>query len=132
MPDFEVFDKSVLHHGHGPAVTILKGRVLSLNRDAYVALEQPGAVELLFDRKKRIIGLRAVDPSVPHACFVRSSGRSSNAPHLVSAMAFLAHYEIDTSESRRWRCWVEDDVLCLNLEDESEVVVSICSSRRAS
>lgn len=132
MPDFEIFDKSVLMHGHGPTVTILKGRVLSLNRAAYLALEEPRAVELLFDRKKRIIGLRAVPPSVSHACFVRQSGRSANGPYLVSAMAFLTHYEIDTNESRRWPSWVENDILCVNLEDEAEVVHSVCAARRAS
>ena len=131
MPDFEVFDKSVLHRGYEPSVTILKRRLLSLNRAAYDALEQPCAVELLFDRKKHVIGLRAVPFSVPHACFVRSSGRSANGPYLVSAMAFLSHYEVDTSTSRRWPAWVESDVLCVNLEDESQLVVSVCAARRA-
>lgn len=127
MPDFEVFDKSILARGRGPAVTILKGRMLSLNRAAHLALDEPHAVELLFDRKKRIVGLRAVPPNIAHACFVRSSGRSANSPHLVSAMAFLAHYEIDATESRRWPAWVENDILCVNLEDESELATSICA-----
>ena len=129
MPDFEVFDKTAVLHGRGPAVTILKGRLLSLNRAAHQALDHPHAVELLFDRKKRIIGVRAVEPRLPHACFVRRSGRSANGPYLVSAMAFLGHYEIDTAESRRFPAWVENDILCVNLEDEFEVVHSVCAVR---
>ena len=42
-------------------------------------------------------------------------------------MAFLGHYEIDTAESRRFPAWVENDILCVNLEDEFEVVHSVCA-----
>lgn len=124
VPEFEVFDKDAFSSAHTPTITILKARVLSLNYAAFVALEQPAAVELLFDKVKRIIGLRVVPPNVRHACFVRRAGRSRHGPFLVSAMAFLDHYEVDAHESRRWRAWLEDETLCISLDDESERVTS--------
>jgi hypothetical protein len=122
LPDFEVFDKAHVLARHVPTLTILRGRVLSLNHAAYTALDEPSAVELLFDRVKRIVGLRAIAASAPHACFVRSGARRAHGPFLVSAMAFLGHYEIDTTVTRRWHAWVEDAVLCVALDDEYEVV----------
>ncbi|MBE7195990.1 MAG: hypothetical protein INR66_26360 [Gordonia polyisoprenivorans] len=124
MPDFEVFDKANVLAKHVPMVTLLKGRILSLNRAAFVALEQPKAVELLFDRVKRIIGLRPVLPSIPHACFVRTSGRGHNGPFLVSAMAFVRYYEIDTTESLRWEAWLEDETLCVPLDADAQLVAN--------
>jgi hypothetical protein len=125
MPDFEVFDKANLSLRREPLVTILKAKILSLNQAAYAALEYPDAVELMYDRTKRIIGLRAVVATARHACFVRpSTAHSASGQFMVSAMAFLKHYEIATATSRRWVAWLEDEILCVALDDEAITVTS--------
>lgn len=123
MPEFEVFDKSKTIPRRLATVTVLKSRMLSLNLGAYTQLERPAAVELLYDWTKRIIGLRAVPSGIDHACFVRTPRRSRNGPFLVSAMAFLSYWEVDTGESRRWPAWMEDGVLCISLDDPWELAV---------
>lgn len=122
VPDFEVFDKDNVPSRRVPTVTILKARVLSLNWAAFVALDQPSAVELLFDRTERIVGLRGTAVRMRHASFVRWPNGCRNGPFLVSAMAYLDYYDIAAFESRRWRAWMDDGTLCIALDSESESV----------
>jgi hypothetical protein len=124
VPEFEVFDKNRIPGRHQPQVTILKQGVLSLNRAAFSVLYEPDAVELLYDATKHVIGLRLADPRLAHAMFVRRASPSPSGPFMVSAMAFLRHYEIDCHESRRWSGSLEDEVLCIALESESMLVSS--------
>lgn len=62
-----------------------------------------------------MLGLRACEPSTSHAAFVRPSTKSPNGPYVVSAMAFLRYYEIDTDEARCFDATLRDEVLCADL-----------------
>ena len=41
---------------------------------------------------------------------------------IVSATAFTQHYGIDTTATRRWKPFVEDGMLCVDLSTEGTVI----------
>ncbi|MGI8761390.1 MAG: hypothetical protein ACR2LF_08895 [Jatrophihabitantaceae bacterium] len=124
MPDFETFSRGLVPLKSQPQVTIQKRGAISLNKSAYVALDTPDAVELLYDRDKHIVGIRPVDARAGHAYPLRPSTRSASGPYVISAMAFTKFYDIDTSVTLRWFAYVEDGVLCVDLCHEATPVTS--------
>lgn len=113
-----------------PHVTLHKRGTISLNRSAYVALDSPDAVELLYDRERRIIGLRTIDAKAENSYHVRSTARSASGPWIISAMAFTKFYDIDISVSLRWPAYLDVDVLCVDTSVEG-IAVSSNRARRA-
>lgn len=130
MPNFESFNRRMVPLKSVPHVTIQKRGTLSLNRSAYVALESPDAVELLYDRDERVIGLRPVPASDKDASHVRASAPSDRGPWVVSAMAFTKFYDIDTSTTMRWEAYLDDGVLCVDLRTEGVPVTSNRAAHR--
>ena len=130
MPNFESFNRRMVPLRSVPHVTIQKRGAFSLNRSAYEALGAPDAVELLYDRDERIIGLRAAPATDADASHVRASSRSASGPWMVSAMAFTKFYDIDTSVTRRHEAYLDDDVLCVDLRKDGEPVTSNRETRR--
>lgn len=124
MPQFETFTKSMVPLKRDPHVTIQRRGTMSLNKSAYVALGSPEAVELLYDPAERIVGLRPVDPRADHAYTVRASTTSGSGTFAISAMAFTRFYDIDTTQSRRWPAYLDDGVLCINLNHPATPVTS--------
>ena len=124
MAHFETFRRSLLPLKTDPQVTIQRRGMFSLNRSAFLALGSPGAVELLYDKDDRIVGLRPVEASARHAYHVRQSTRSSSGPFVVSAMAFTKFYDINTSLTQRWVAYMDDGVLCVNLSADPAAVIS--------
>ena len=124
MPEFETFTRRLIPLVKKPSVTIQKRGILSFNKAAYVALGSPKAVELLFDKSRRIIGIRPVDPTVDHAYPMRSQANKDDGPFLVAGGLFTKYYEIPTDESRRWSVDIEDGVLLIDLRRPGQVVTS--------
>jgi hypothetical protein len=118
MHDFQTFHRSLARHRGEPLVTIQRRGAISLNAAAFAALGSPGGIELLYDVDKRIIGLRAADPRLPHAHIVRASTKSAGGPFVISATAFLHYYDVDRSVAKRWVGFLEDDVLCIDLKTD--------------
>ncbi|MHC5560829.1 hypothetical protein [Kocuria sp. U4B] len=121
MP-FEVFDKRMTPLAKAPSVTIQKRGVISLNRAAHDLVDNAETVELLYDRDRQIMALRAADDSSPHAYAVRNGSRRGPGQAIVSATAFTQHYGIDTTATRRWKPFVEDGMLCVDLTEEGTVI----------
>jgi hypothetical protein len=122
MP-FETFKRQRSRPDDSPYVTIQKRGTLSFNRAAYAALGEPEAVELLFDREDRRIGIRRVDPSTAHAYGVRPLNRG--ATWLASGTAFVNYYGIETAVSRRWPAEaVDEGFLVIDLKEEGQEVTS--------
>jgi len=119
MP-FEVFDKRMTPLAKAPSVTIQKRGVISLNKAAHDLVDNAETMELLYDR--HVMALRATDDSSPHAYAVRNGSKRGPGQAIVSATAFTAHYGIDTTATRRWKPFVEDDMLCLDLTAEGTVI----------
>ena len=97
MP-FEVFDKRMTPLAKAPSVTIQKRGVISLNKAAHDLIDSAETVELLYDRGRQVIALRASDDSSPHA------------------------YAIDTTATRRWKPFMEDGMLCVDLTQQGTVI----------
>lgn len=114
MP-FETFTRQ-RRTGRQPFVTIQKKGVISLNGAAFEALDSPDAVELLYDTEARLVGLRKVDSSVPHAYQVRAPVEN-HATYLISGAAFMSYYEIDNSRSIRRPARLDGDLLIVDLND---------------
>jgi len=117
---FEVFTKKMAPLGKQPSVTIQKRGLISINRSAHALMGEPVAVELLYDREQRIVGLRPATEDVPHAYPLRpqSNKQEGSGPLMVAGTAFTQFYEIDTTVSKRWTPAMQDGVLCIDLKQE--------------
>jgi hypothetical protein len=116
MTGFEVFKKRGTPVIKEPTVTVQKNGSIALNRPAYGALGEPTAIELLFDREERIIGMRGVSRKTGHSYPVRNT-ESNPGQYLISGVAFTKYYEIKTDVSRRYPAHVnEDGILCVDLK----------------
>ena len=114
MPAFEVFTGRARLSGE-EAITIHRGGLVSVNRAAHVALGEPAAVELLYDRHEHVMGMRGASPEVPHAYPVRKQRASSS--RLVSGGAFTRCYGIPTDTARRYRPRMLGDILTVDLKE---------------
>jgi hypothetical protein len=121
MP-FEVFDKRMTPLVKAPSVTIQKRGVISLNKAAHDLVDNAETVELLYDRERKVMALRAADDSSPHAYAVRNGSKRGPGQAIVSATAFTQHYGIDTTATRRWKPFIEDGMLCVDLTQEGTVI----------
>ena len=68
------------------------------------------------------MALRPADDSSPHAYGVRTGSKRGPGQAIVSATAFTQHYGIDTTATRRWKPFVEDGMLCVDLTVEGVVI----------
>lgn len=119
MDDFERFDQRHIAIAGSPFVTIQRGgRVMTINRAAYEMLGSPEAVELLYSKKNRAIGLRRVSKKEPYAFPTRAQGRKGRNPsnYLVAVQAFTKHYNIDASVAMRYPVEMQDDILTISLD----------------
>lgn len=117
--DFERFDQRHIAIAGSPFVTIQRGgRVMTINRVAYEMLGSPEAVELLYSKKDRVIGVRKVSPKEPYAFPARAQGRKGHKPsnYLVAVQAFTKHYDIDTSVAMRYPAEMQEDILTIPLD----------------
>lgn len=119
---FEVFDKRMTPLAKAPSVTIQKRGVISLNKAAHDLVDNAETVELLYDRDRQVMALRAADDSCLHAYAVRAGSRRGPGQAMVSATAFTQHYGIDTTATRRWKPFIEDGMLCVDLTTEGTVI----------
>ena len=127
---FEVFKKQRVSPSDDPAVTIQKRGAISLNKAAYLALESPEALELLYDRESKLLGLRKADPKSEDAYPVRPLGRSDST-WLVSGKAFASYYGIETDVARRRMALLEDGILVLDLKEPGKETSSNRSPQTA-
>jgi hypothetical protein len=75
-----------------PRVTLNARGVFLLNKKAYDAMEQPGAVTLLFDENNKVIGLRPADPRLKNAFSVKQKDKWNN--RTINASPFCKHFGI--------------------------------------
>jgi len=122
---FEVFEKSSAPLAKVPTVTIQMRGLVSLNRSAYALIDNPEAVEFLWDAQRRVIGLRPAPVESPNAYPARpQNAKSETGPILIAGAAFTKFYEIDTTEARRWVPRMEGNILCVDLESPGQRVHS--------
>lgn len=91
---------------------------MTINKAAYEMLGSPEAVELLYSKQNRVIGVRQVSRKEPYAFPLRGQGRKGQEPsnYLVAVQAFTKHYNIDTSVAMRFPVDMQDDILTIPLD----------------
>ena len=91
---------------------------MTINRAACEMLGGPRAVELLYSKKNRVIGVRQISPKEPYAFPLRGQGRKGREPsnYLVAVQAFTKHYGIDTSVAMRYPVEMQEDILTVPLD----------------
>jgi hypothetical protein len=118
MTEFEVYRKDRTPANSTPAVTVTQRGQLSINDAAYTELGSPKAVELLYSRTDRVIGLRSVDPTERHAYVPRTATKNlGHGPYVVSGAAFFSYFGIEVDQTLRYPATVEDNILRISLNN---------------
>ncbi len=110
---FETFKRDAAPIKGPPLATIQKRGALTLNRVAFEALGRPAAVEFLYDRERRVVGVRAAEAGAPNSYPARKLREADT--RIVAMMAFLSHYGIDYSVTRRYEARLHGDTLVFDL-----------------
>jgi hypothetical protein len=92
-------------------VSLNKRGAISFNHAAFVGMGEPKAVELLYDKETKAIGVRASTEEARHAYPVRSQGNSKS--YLIGAVAFTQYYDIKPESTIAFDPLVEDGVMVL-------------------
>lgn len=131
MPyDFEVFDRRATPLAKRPQVTVQRTGGISFNASAYHALGEPEAIELLYDRKQRVMGFRAVAMDDANAYSIRPQGAGKASSHLVSARAFLQFFGIPFEVPLRYDAEPVDGVLTVDLKNPGRDATSNRSRKK--
>lgn len=94
-------------------VVLNKRGIFSLNQATFLALGEPKAVELLYDRQNQVIGMKTVPEDTRHAYPVRTQKNAKS--YLIGARAFSAFYELDIKDRLSFEPVMEDEVLVLEM-----------------
>jgi hypothetical protein len=124
---FELFDKRAAGRTKVPTITIQRKGTMSVNAAAAflitggAEIPKEMAVELLFDREKKIVGVRKAVKEHPSVYTLRKQKNSDS--YLLGGRAFTQFYGIDTTESRRYAARKYDgDVVGVDLNDQFQTV----------
>jgi hypothetical protein len=113
---FEVYERQRVAPSAEPVITIQKKGIFRLNRAAYDAVGAPEAVELLYNRDKRLIAMRKAKPGLPRA-FALLTRDSHGDSWYISGRGFLRFYGIEVARSVRRQAHVENGMLVIDLND---------------
>jgi len=108
---FEVFDPRTAPSGREPSATIQQGGLIYFNLAAFVAMGEPEAVELLFNRQERIVALRPTNRKAARAYAVRRQRKGG----VVTGQAFATFHGLDVSVARTYVPQLVEKVLYINL-----------------
>lgn len=98
--ELEEFDKTARPAPGKPTLTIQKRGTMGLSGASYISLGEPEAVTLHYDKKRRIMVIRADSPDKNNAITVRRQAASNS--YLFTGTAFANHYGIPLGEGRRY------------------------------
>ena len=126
---FEVYEKGSAPVATVPSVTIQKRGLISINRAAYALMKEPEAVELMWDRERKLVGLRPVPIEAANAYPVRpQSADSQRGPLLIAGNLFTKYIGLNTDEAHRWTPRMEGEILCIDVGTPG---AKVNSNRRA-
>ncbi len=105
-----------------PRVTVGPKGTFYLNGIAFEALDQPAAVEMLYNPKQRIIGLRPIDPTKHNAFEIKHHGIGGNYKR-ISAASFCSNYRLKFKRTLLFEHVdvTDDGIMLLDLEKTVEV-----------
>lgn len=125
---FKVFEKGSAPAPTIPTVTIQKRGMFSLNEAAFSSIDEPEAVQFLWDEENRLIAIQAAKLEDPNAYPTRRQG-PVNAPQkrgivLIAGTMFTKFIGIDTSIAKRWVPERDGNMLIVDLNKPSQTVAS--------
>lgn len=118
--NFEVFRKRSKPKSSVPTVTIQKRGTFSLNQQAFDALRGAEAVELLYDRHQKVIGMRPANAETQYAYPVRR--QANGATWLIAGLAFCEYYNIPLGNARRYVAELYDDGAMLTVDLKKDAI----------
>ncbi|ABK05757.1 hypothetical protein Arth_4320 (plasmid) [Arthrobacter sp. FB24] len=126
---FKVFEKGSAPAPTIPTVTIQKRGMFSLNEAAFSLIDEPEAVQFLWDDEKRLIAIQAAKLTDPNAYPTRRQGPAGATPQkrgivLIAGTMFTKFIGIDTSVAKRWVPDREGDMLIVDLNKPAQTVAS--------
>lgn len=125
MTEYELFRRVRAPAVRTPAVTLMQRGLLSLNSAAFEALGSPKAVELMYSRKDKRIGVRAADPSAAHSYKPHTAAKDKGrGPYLVSGSAFLTYFNIQVEHTTRYTATMDGNILSISLKDGGTPLIS--------
>jgi hypothetical protein len=117
MPSFETFEKRRTPPASEPLVTLLKTGVISMNVVSYDLLGRPDHIEFAYAKLERIIALRPVRERTQFSYPIRELMSGSGGTFSASAKAFLQFYGVPLDSSVRRVAFLDDGLLCIDLND---------------
>ncbi|MBV9300687.1 MAG: hypothetical protein JOY53_01100 [Acidobacteriaceae bacterium] len=118
MPNFEKFRRYKVTEAPAPMVAFHVRGIFALNELAYAALGRPEALELLYDRDEKTIGLKGASRDSPDSYAVRHNTKHS---YQVEGRSFIKFYEIpNEAAGRRYKAEMIGDVLAVDLRQQLE------------
>lgn len=116
---FEVLDRRHAPMRGTPSVTFQKRGIVSINDSMHALIKRASVVELPFDPERRVMALR---PAKPSMLSYELRAPTKTGQTVLSTIAFMDAFKVDTSVSRRYEPFAEDGMLCLNFAGHSPEV----------
>lgn len=127
MFEFETFERGAKPDPGRASVTISKCNTLSLNRRAVEVLGNPKQVELLFDKRRKVIGLKPVKEETPNSYRLRPHNGSTGS--LVAISKFLKRYGLVFAQTQRFLPDLYEGVMVIDTTKPDAVVVGTRASK---
>jgi hypothetical protein len=109
---YELFVLKNSPFGMGLQVTLRKNTV-GFNHAVYKALGEPTAIQLLYNRERRSVGIRAAAPDAPGAFRVQKQEHSLS--YMTSASSFMSYYGIQHDAPHRYPAEQHGDMITVDL-----------------
>jgi hypothetical protein len=106
-----------------PYISLQVRGSFQINRAAYELMGKPQAIHLLYDRERSIVGFRPAKEGERASYTVRTPNPSTFS---VSGQAFVNHYELELTQTRRYVAERYGDVVIIDLNKPDAI-----SSRKA-
>jgi len=117
-PAFQKFRRYKVTEGDVPIVALHLRGIFALNKNAFDALGEPEALEILYAPEERLIAFKASSKSSPDSYAVRNTTKTA---FQVEGRSFLKYYNIpDEARGRRYRAEVDEDLLIVDLNQDTE------------
>jgi len=112
--DWELFDHTgASRSDKRPFISLQIRGSFQINQAAFELMGKPNEVRILYNREKRMVGFQLAKAGERAAYRVR---KAQNAfTYSVAAQAFVNHYDIELTETRRYLAKKHGDVVAIDL-----------------
>jgi hypothetical protein len=88
------------------SATIVQSRLIRVATPVANLLKLRGktSAHLFYDKKRKVIGIRAIDKKEEGTAKIRQSSKSTS----IHVPSFFRHYQIDVPGIKRFHCWYDE------------------------